>query len=385
VHFDILSNPEFSAEGTATRDLLTPDRVLIGNIQTPKGAAAAEALKRIYAAWIPVKRIISTNLWSSELAKLVANAMLAQRVSTINSISAICERTGADIEEISHAIGLDSRIGNKFLKSGLGFGGPCFQKDILSLTYLADELDLPEVAEYWRQVIHINQYQMERFVKRAVSSLNDTLSGKKIAILGYAFKKGTSDIRNSLATEVIKQLLVDTPAEIAIFDPECHPEDIKNDLQQLSTHVGQDILKPNGPVEVYKMAYDACAGASACLILTEWDQFRYPSVETPNPASQEISSAYSRHLNSGYNLSELDILGLRTRMRRNFHEGTTTAPRIVAQDLLGGFVKQPSCAEDCQECTRGEVEQTLADENVDWERISETMKQPKWIFDGRGW
>jgi UDPglucose 6-dehydrogenase len=184
----VLSNPEFLAEGTAVRDLEEPDRVLIGGERTPEGDAAVETLAGVYAQWVPRERIITTNLWSSELSKLTANAFLAQRISSINAISALCEETGADVDEIALAIGLDSRIGPKFLRSSVGFGGSCFQKDIFNLVYLCEHFDLPEVASYWEQVVHMNDYQKERFSKRIINALFNTVSGKRIAILGFSFK-----------------------------------------------------------------------------------------------------------------------------------------------------------------------------------------------------
>jgi len=249
VEFEILSNPEFLAEGTAIRDLLNPDRILIGSSQTPSGLAAAATLKEVYAAWVDRSKIVTVNLWSSELAKLVANAMLAQRISSINTVSAICEQTGADVDEIAKAIGLDGRLGSKFLKAGLGFGGSCFKKDILSLCYLADTLHLEEVADYWMQVLTINEFQRNRFVKRVVSNLHGTLIGKKITIFGYAFKKDTSDTRESPAVEVVKSLLADNPSEIAIFDPLCNPEDVKDEIKRLFATTGLKLLKPDGPIE----------------------------------------------------------------------------------------------------------------------------------------
>jgi UDPglucose 6-dehydrogenase len=222
---------------------------LIGSSRTEAGLAAAAALEEVYSAWVPRSRIVTVNLWSSELSKLVANAMLAQRISSINTVSAICERTGADVDEIAKAIGLDPRLGPKFLKAGLGFGGSCFKKDILSLVYLAETLNLEEVAEYWRQVITINEFQRNRFVKRVVSNLHGTLIGKKISILGYAFKKDTSDTRESPAVEVVKSLLADNPAEIAIFDPRCNPEDVKDEIKRLFATTGLKLLKPDGPIE----------------------------------------------------------------------------------------------------------------------------------------
>jgi len=231
--FEILSNPEFLAEGTAMRDLLNPDRILIGSSRTKSGLKAAVALEKIYAAWVDRSKIISVNVWSSELAKLVANAMLAQRISSINTVSAICEKTGADINEISKAVGMDSRLGPGFLKAGVGFGGSCFKKDILSLIYLAETLKLEEVAEYWRQVIKINTYQGDRFVGRVVNGLNGTLTGKKVTLFGYAFKKDTNDVRESPAIEIIRSLLAENPIEIAIFEPGCIADELEYELGRL--------------------------------------------------------------------------------------------------------------------------------------------------------
>lgn len=393
VDFEILSNPEFLAEGTAIKDLLNPDRILIGSSQTASGLAAAEALKAVYGAWVPKERIITVNLWSSELSKLVANSMLAQRISSINTISAICERTGADIDEVAHSIGLDPRLGPKFLKAGLGFGGSCFKKDILSLIYLAQSLELPEVGEYWQQVLSINEFQRNRFVKRVVKSLNGTLIGKKIAILGYAFKKDTSDTRESPAVEVVKSLLADNPAEVAIFDPKCNPEDVKDELKRLFKDTGLDLLKPEGPIEVYKNAYEACEDASAVLILTEWDQFRYPEFKNTESAFKKESGSSSpspiaprlRRPVLDRKLSELDILNLRDYLKGEHHEVSETNARAARNsDPLGRFVEQPGCEADCRDCARGAHEETKANENVDWKRISESVRKPKWVFDGRG-
>jgi UDPglucose 6-dehydrogenase len=195
ISFQILSNPEFLAEGTAISDLMSPDRVLIGGPTTPEGQKAVQTLASVYAFWVPRERILTTNTWSSELSKLAANAFLAQRISSINAMSAVCEATGADVTEVARAIGMDSRLGSKFLQSSVGFGGSCFQKDILNLVYLAASLNLPEVAEYWRQVIVINDWQERRFAARVVKCLFNTVSNKKIAILGFAFKKNTGDTR----------------------------------------------------------------------------------------------------------------------------------------------------------------------------------------------
>lgn len=284
VHFEILSNPEFLAAGTAVNDLLYPDRVLIGSSPTPAGRKAAAALASVYAAWVPRSQIITTNVWSSELAKLVANAMLAQRISSINSIAAVCERTGADVDEVAAAIGVDPRIGDKFLKAGIGFGGSCFKKDVLSLCYLASSLGLDEVAAYWRQVHAMNEYSRARFAARVVRCLNNTLAGKKVAILGYAFKKNTNDTRESPALEIIRTLLEEGPREIAVFDPCCNPGVMRDEIKRLLLLGNDDagngngnmmILKEDGgPLVVYENAYEACAAADAVLITTDFDEFK---------------------------------------------------------------------------------------------------------------
>jgi UDPglucose 6-dehydrogenase len=267
--FQVLSNPEFLAEGTAVSDLQNPDRILIGGETTPEGNLAVKALVDVYARWIPRERIITTNLWSSELSKLVANAFLAQRISSINSISALCEATGADVDEVSRAIGMDSRIGSKFLKSSVGFGGSCFQKDILNLVYLCESFGLPDVSEYWRQVIHINDWQKTRFVEKIVRTLYNTVNGKRIGILGFAFKKDTNDTRESAAIQVCRDLLNER-AHVAIYDPRVTQEMIYEDL--LYAGVSKELIESN--VEICKDPYAAANGAHALATLTEWDEFR---------------------------------------------------------------------------------------------------------------
>lgn len=283
LNFQVLSNPEFLAEGTAIKDLHNPDRVLIGGEQSAEGQKAIEALTDIYAHWVPRERILQTNVWSSELSKLTANAFLAQRISSINSISALCERTGADIKEIATAIGADSRIGPKFLESSVGFGGSCFQKDILNLVYLCQHFNLPEVAGYWEQVIHLNNYQKHRFAKQIIDSLFNTVSDKKIAFLGWAFKKDTNDTRESPAIYVAHELLQDR-AEIHIYDPKVTKDQIIRDLNYLaatshSTYGGDFDSPPVGEsdhisVHVHQEPYTAMQDAHAIAILTEWDEFK---------------------------------------------------------------------------------------------------------------
>ncbi len=270
--FRVLSNPEFLAEGTAVKDLYAPDRVLIGGDQDEEGKKAIQALADIYANWVSRDNIITTRLWSSELSKLTANAFLAQRISSINAISALCERTGADVDEIALAIGADSRIGPKFLKSSVGFGGSCFQKDILNLVYLCHHFNLPEVADYWEQVVKMNDYQKHRFAKQIIDSLFNSVSGKKIAFLGWAFKKDTNDTRESAAIYVAQELMQDK-AEIHVFDPKVTKERILLDLKIVAGSKAEyKAMKKN--LHYHTEPYPAMKEAHAIAILTEWDEFK---------------------------------------------------------------------------------------------------------------
>jgi UDPglucose 6-dehydrogenase len=263
--FQVLSNPEFLAEGTAIADLQKPDRILIGGERTPGGEAAMQKLVDVYVRWVDRDRIITTNLWSSELSKLVANAFLAQRISSINSISALCEATGADVDEVAHAIGTDSRIGPKFLKASVGFGGSCFQKDILNLVYLCEHFGLPEVAAYWESVVRMNDWQKSRFTRQLVRTLFNTVSGKRIAVLGFAFKKDTNDTRESAAIHVVRELLEEN-ATVVVYDPKVPADEIRRDV----LGPGKDDQR----LEVAASAEEAAAGAHALAVLTEWDEFR---------------------------------------------------------------------------------------------------------------
>jgi UDPglucose 6-dehydrogenase len=270
IKFQILSNPEFLAEGTAVEDLMKPDRVLIGGLQTDEGKEAIQALVDVYKNWIPKERILTTNVWSSELSKLTANAFLAQRVSSINSISELCEFTGADVSELSKAIGTDSRIGPKFLQASVGFGGSCFQKDILNLVYIAKSYGLYKVADYWEQVIIMNDHQKQRFSDNIVKTLFNTVSDKKIVFLGWAFKKDTNDTRESAAIYVADHLL-DEHANIVVYDPKVTENQVYADLDYLSTRDAEAnrklLKKTNDP-------YEALKDAHAVAILTDWDEFK---------------------------------------------------------------------------------------------------------------
>jgi len=270
VKFQILSNPEFLAEGTAVEDLLSPDRVLIGGDTTEEGQEAIDSLVSIYANWIPRDRILTTNVWSSELSKLVANAMLAQRISSMNSISELCEKTEADVTEVARAIGADSRIGPKFLRASVGFGGSCFQKDILNLVYISRSFGLQEVADYWEQVIIMNDHQKRRFAENIVRKLYNTVSGKKIAFLGWAFKKDTNDTRESAAIYVADMLL-NEQAGIKVFDPKVEEKQVHADLDYLNTRKPED---NHQGVTVFTDPYEACKDTHAIAVLTEWDEFK---------------------------------------------------------------------------------------------------------------
>ncbi|WP_264553414.1 UDP-glucose 6-dehydrogenase [Flavobacterium sp. N2038] len=269
VQFQILSNPEFLAEGTAVTDLLNPDRILIGGDTTPEGQDAINALVNVYANWVDKTKILKTNVWSSELSKLTANAFLAQRISSINAMSELCEKTGADVNEVAKAIGMDSRIGSKFLKASVGFGGSCFQKDILNLVYIAKSYGLNEVADYWEQVIIMNDHQKRRFSNKIVQTLYNTVADKKITFLGWAFKKDTNDTRESAAIYVADDL-INEQAKISVYDPKVSRNKMLSDLDYLQTRSVEENSKA---LSIFEDAYKACEGAHAIAILTEWDEF----------------------------------------------------------------------------------------------------------------
>jgi UDPglucose 6-dehydrogenase len=258
VHFDILSNPEFMAEGTGISDLETPDRVLIGSRETPAGVKARDELVEIYANWVPRDRVITSNIWSSELSKLVSNAFLAQRISSINSISSLCEKTEADITEVARAVGMDSRVGDKFLNASIGFGGSCFKKDILNLVYLCRHYGLYEVADYWEGVVKINDYQKERFILNVLGAMFNTLAGKKICLFGFAFKANTGDTRESPAIYVSRRL-VEERAEVVITDP------------QALINAETDLSDIKEKIAFIEDPCEAAAGCDAIAVMTEWD------------------------------------------------------------------------------------------------------------------
>ncbi|KAJ4385456.1 hypothetical protein N0V93_009884 [Gnomoniopsis smithogilvyi] len=410
VHFEILSNPEFLAAGTAVNDLLYPDRVLIGSSPTPSGRKAASALASVYAAWVPRERIITTNVWSSELAKLVANSMLAQRISSINSIAAVCEKTGANVDEVAAAIGVDPRIGDKFLKAGIGFGGSCFKKDVLSLVYLAQSLGLDEVADYWRQVNTMNEYSRDRFAARVVRCLNNTLVGKKVTILGYAFKKNTNDTRESPALEIVRTLLEEGPKEVAVFDPCCNPGMVREEIKWLLKDLDCKILKEDGgPLVVYENVYEACAAADAVLITTDFDEFKSGSsqkkqasagrlsaeglkgpdaISTTSKKSQKPGTFDPRPFNAA-EPTELDLLSLQKFLIKKLPLTSMSPATSSPHDPLRRLYPEPACATDCPDCGLEKTgytpnEEYKPKERLDWAKVSYHMKKPRWLFDGRG-
>jgi len=261
VHFEVLSNPEFLAEGTGIKDLEDPDRVLIGSRETPSGLKARESLVEVYANWVPQDRIITSNIWSSELSKLVANAFLAQRISSINSISALCEKTDADITEVARAVGMDRRLGNKFLNASVGFGGSCFKKDILNLVYLCRHYGLEEVADYWQGVVTINEYQKERIITNMISTMFNTLAGKRICLFGFAFKANTGDTRESPAVTISKKL-IEEKADLVITDPKAL-DNAKIDLNTI-----------DGKISYVEDPYEASDGCDAIAVMTEWEMYK---------------------------------------------------------------------------------------------------------------
>lgn len=266
IAFDVLSNPEFLAEGSAVRDLESPDRILIGSEQTEEGLRARDTLVEIYANWVPREKILTSNIWSSELSKLVSNAFLAQRISSINAISALCEKTDADVTEVSRAVGMDSRIGPKFLNASIGFGGSCFKKDILNLVYLCQHYGLTEVADYWNAVLRINDYQKDRFILTMINAMFHTLSDKKICLWGFAFKADTGDTRESPAICIARRL-VEENARVVVSDPRAL-ENARADLRD----TGADVSYVEDPAE-------AARGCHALCVLTEWNLYRHQDFE----------------------------------------------------------------------------------------------------------
>lgn len=360
VKFHILSNPEFLAEGTAINDLLQPDRILIGHL--PEEDAAAQALVDVYAAWVPNDRIKTINLWSSELAKLAANCMLAQRISSINSLSAVCEATGADIDEVAFAVGLDTRIGSRMLKASAGFGGSCFKKDVLSLVYISETLHLPEVAEYWRSVVEINEYQKHRFTRRIIKRLYNTLSRKKIAVLGFAYKKNTGDTRETAAITVISQLIAEG-ARVAIYDPQVSEKQIIADLQSVNPE-----KNVKDSITVYPDAVSACSDACAIAILTEWDQFKTDLIPEPRHQPEVLHKAPA---------VQLQALAAHDAPASDLSSASSDAGSESPE--ANGVHASPLSTPPSEAALEGKP----GSERVNWSRIASVMRRPRLVFDGR--
>ncbi|KAL9062087.1 MAG: hypothetical protein Q9206_000042 [Seirophora lacunosa] len=343
VRFDVLSNPEFLAEGTAVRDLLRPDRIIIGSLPTPSGLRAAASLAEVYGQWVPRERIITMNLWSAELSKLAANAMLAQRISSVNALSAICEVTGANVDEVSHACGLDSRIGPQMLNAGPGFGGSCFQKDIFNIVYLSESLHLYEIADYWRAIIDMNEHQKQRFTKRIISCLYNNLAGKKLAVLGFAFKKNTSDTRESPAITLVTNFLTER-ARVAIYDPRVPQQQIWRELAD--NGCDPEMLKRN--VSVCSSAYTACEAADAVVIVTEWDEFSNKTVTAVTPIAkenQQIRADPGTIKNTASLNTRPKIADLRVSTSTRSGVENTAGFRIPARKGAGIVIKDPKNGE----------------------------------------
>lgn len=350
---------------------MRPDRILIGSSTGLAGLQAAVALRGVYAAWVSPGRILTVNTFSSELTKLIANAMLAQRISSVNAVSALCEELGADVEEVSRALGADSRLGARFLHAGVGFGGSCFEKDILNLAYLARCLHLPEVADYWTSVLDMNRYQRERFTKTAIRKLNGTLRGKKIAVFGFAFKDGTNDTRNSVAVHIIAELAAEMPREIAVFDPGCAPDEVEEEIRLL--------VKDKAVMDRIRITNgwrDAVDGASAALILTQWEQFRGSHVMAAKKDAAMIPNKTLPGLHSFAEKepNEMDIIEI--------EKVVSNTAGNDSEDPLQRLLPRADCEPGCKQCARNS---TLSGDKdvVDWESIAALMEDHSWVFDGR--
>ncbi|KAH0553178.1 hypothetical protein GP486_006643 [Trichoglossum hirsutum] len=420
VRFEVLSNPEFSSEGSAVSDLLNPDRVLIGSDTSAMGASAAACLSRVYS-WVPRERIIFMSLWSSELSKLAANALLAQRISSINALSAICEATGANINEISYACGLDRRIGYHMLKASVGFGGSCFRKDILSLVYLAESLHLSEVADYWRSVVAINEYQKCRLTRRIIHCLFDTLTDKKITILGFSYKKDTSDTRETPAITLVQNILAER-SKISIYDPQVPEPQIWQELVEN----GGKLEELKNRVTIHHDVYEACDGSDAIIVATEWDEFSNkaitpngPSAWTPStilravgangnrnhiPTSQAVCSETAPGCVSVPAISIFGGCGTPSRLpasidsvicrddspsRSPMHSVGSRLPPCAPRGRQGSLVSSLSTggaserADTIAMFIGGDGEENKMN-RLDWGRVALGMRKPMFVFDGRG-
>jgi len=356
VKFEVLSNPEFLAEGTAVNDLLHPDRVLIGSMPTLAGSNAAQRLADLYS-WVPRGKIVHTDVFSSELAKLASNAFLAQRISSINSLSAICEATGASVDQVAMVVGQDTRIGSKMLKSSVGFGGSCFKKDILNLCYLAETLHLPHVANYWRGVIEINEWQKNRLTHKLLHKLNNTLTHKTIAVFGFAYKKDTSDARESAAIDTVKHLISEG-AQVRIYDPKVTEQTVHMELK----YVQVEEQKIKSHVMLCSTAEEAATNASAIVILTDWDEFKSTPINT-----------------NGNNKPEYRTARIDSAVASPTPDDSSRTERSASGSSTNGLIHKalrlniPGNSSD----------DTYKGKRVDWTRIGQVMRRPPYVLDGR--
>ena len=388
VNFDILSNPEFLAEGTAIRNLLEPDRLLIGSLTNDSGLRAAASLVDVYANWVPRDRIVTMHLWSSEMAKLAANALLAQRISSINSLSAICEATGADVDEVAYAVGLDKRIGSKMLKSSVGFGGSCFRKDVLNLVYIAQTLHLPEVATYWEQVVEMNEYQKDRFCKRIVRCLYTTLTGKRVAVLGFAYKKDTGDTRESASISLVNSLIAEK-ADVRIYDPKVEDKDIWMELK----FTARDFEETKKRVTICKNAYEACEDSHAAVIATEWDEFNNKENEVHIREVHGLAvigrspSSYKTGSGAQFSNGTLETSPAPTPRRAPLNGNELTPEKKRGLSLYdnsningNGDLNDENLKPNTQGLRRPGTEKKA---RLDWSQVARVMRKPMFVFDGR--
>ncbi|KAK1832584.1 UDP-glucose 6-dehydrogenase [Podospora conica] len=420
--FDVLSNPEFLAAGTAIHDLLYPNRVLIGSAKTGAGQRAAQILASLYH-WVPKDRIITTDYFSSELTKVAANCMLAQRVSSINSFAAICDAKGADIDEVARALGADDRIGPEYLRAGMGFGGSCFKKDVLSLVHLANVLKLKPVADYWLAVLEMNNFAKDRVFTRLIESL-DKVWGKKITVLGYAFKHNTNDTRESPVHTLINGIVDQKPVEIAIFDSNCPVEHIEKEVDSIH---GQGMATKSGRVSVYRDAQSACKGAHAIVLTTEFRDFEYEVSSTAAWTSGATQRSDPRPFRGPWP-TEAELLALHYFLQQcpdapsparkeNNKPMPGKAPLLTRDDPLGQFKPMPPCQRDCPECSGRDAKKSAASDNLgnaagknsgnaasnnsgnaagnnlgnaasarklNWREVKANMEEPYLVLDGRG-
>jgi UDPglucose 6-dehydrogenase len=423
LYFDVLSNPEFLAAGTAIHDLLYPARVLIGSARSGAGQRASQILGSLYN-WVPRDRIITTDYFSSELAKVAANAMLAQRVSSINSIAAICDAKGADVDEVALALGADDRIGPEYLRAGIGFGGSCFKKDVLSLVHLANSLDLEAVGNYWLAVLEMNSYAKHSLVTRLFRGLDGLVAGKKITVLGYAFKHNTNDTRESPVHDIIRGLTFRKPSEIAIFDPCCPTEHIEQEIDNI--HGFGMATAENGRVSVYQDVQRACRGAHAVVLTTEFRDFEYEASQMSSEASIRQKKLADPRPFRGAWPTEAELLSLHYFLQqcpdkpapsakeddkpdpsssqksgkaviKSQESGwdsywhlspSPPAPVPTSDDPLGQFNPMPPCQKDCPDCreekNKAEDKGKMPNKKLNWKDVHASMQAPYLVFDGRG-